>query len=75
MLFIILTSSVNWVHWIRARAQKNRWREEHTLVGYEMQWTIRYYIHCAKMWEDRAGILGDIGDAGATAYACQKMMM
>ena len=70
MLFSIFTSLVNWVHWIQARAQKNRWREEHTLVGYKMQWTVRYYIHCAKMWKDQAGVSGDVGDAGATVYAC-----
>ena len=40
------------VHWLRAQAQKMRWREEVTLLTYEMQWTVRYFIHKSKFWSD-----------------------
>jgi hypothetical protein len=69
---ILLTHTVNRVHWIRARAQNNRWKEEYTLVRYEMQWTVRYYLNHARMWKDRAQSAQGVGDAGATAYAMRK---
>ncbi|KAF8808485.1 hypothetical protein BYT27DRAFT_7096736, partial [Phlegmacium glaucopus] len=41
-----------WVHWLRARVlhsvtrrKKNRWQEEHILVGYEMEWSVRYFLY------------------------------
>lgn len=40
------------VHWLRARAQLMRWQEEVTLTTYEMQWTVRYFIHKSKFWSD-----------------------
>lgn len=60
---------VNRVHWIRARAQKHRWKEELTLTGYEMQWTVRYYLHQAEIWTDREIRTEHSGDSGAMAYA------
>jgi hypothetical protein len=38
------------VHWLRARAQKNRWQEEFTLVKYEMEWTSRFFLYRAEEW-------------------------
>lgn len=75
MALIPFLSTVNRVHWIRARAQRNRWKEEYTLVEYEMQWTVRYYLHCAKGWESRALSSREAGDAGATSYAYRKQNM
>ena len=75
MLFNTLRFSVNRVHWIRARAQKDRWREEYTLVGYEMQWTVRHHLHSAKMWENRRDSARRVTDLGAAAYACRKIAM
>jgi hypothetical protein len=28
-----------------------RWQEEVTLTGYEMQWTVRYFLYRCKKWE------------------------
>jgi hypothetical protein len=39
------------VHWLRARALKNRWHEEQVLVTYEMQWTVRYFINKSETWQ------------------------
>jgi hypothetical protein len=55
------------VHWLRARAQKHRWNEEHILVGYEMEWTVRYFLHRSGLWTERAQI-SDKGP-GASSYA------
>ena len=66
---------VNRVHWIRARSQKHRWQEEFIITGYEMQWTVRYYLHQAKVWSDRGIVSEYHGNAGATAYAHRKIAM
>ena len=63
------------MHWIRARAQKHRWKEEYTLVTYEMQWTVRHHLYSAKLWDSREYLSRQVGDAGATAYACRKLTM
>ena len=38
--FSIINSLVKCVHFLRVRALKNRWEEEHILLNYEMQWTV-----------------------------------
>ncbi|KAF8801026.1 hypothetical protein BYT27DRAFT_7227064 [Phlegmacium glaucopus] len=57
------TAGVRCVHWLRARAQLNRWQEEVSLTAYEMQWT---------RW---AGVMGPNGTAGLVAYAKRKQAM
>lgn len=27
-----------------------RWQEEVTLTGYEMQWTVRYFLYMSRKW-------------------------
>jgi hypothetical protein len=49
--FPLKRTKVQRVHWLRARAQKARWQEEVTLLGYEMQWTVRYYMHMSERWQ------------------------
>ncbi|PPQ76735.1 hypothetical protein CVT25_004546, partial [Psilocybe cyanescens] len=39
------------VHWLRARAQFQRWDEEKTLVSYEMQWTVSYFMKKSRSWK------------------------
>ena len=63
------------MHWIRARAQKDRWKEEFTLTGHEMQWTVRYFLYQAKLWEDRGIQSEHSGNQGPTAYAHRKVAM
>ncbi|KAF9546258.1 hypothetical protein CPC08DRAFT_649119 [Agrocybe pediades] len=74
---------VDRVHWLRARAQADRWREERLLVTYEMQWTVRSFLHKCTNWrkacEPTAPVLGAPGvlakasaprdSPGARAYA------
>jgi hypothetical protein len=58
------------VHWLRARAQKNRWQEELILVGYEMEWTTRYFLHRAGNW--KAMLVQEDLPVGPKAYAARQ---
>lgn len=49
--------------------------EEFTLVGYEMVWTVKYYLHNAGVWENRGRAARYAGNEGAVAYAAQKAAM
>lgn len=58
------------VHFLRARALRNRWNEEHVLLSYEMQWTVRFFLNKSKKWKvgaDTSGI-----SRGAKAYALRQ---
>ena len=66
---------VNRVHWLRARAQRQRWMEEYMLVGYEMQWIVRYYLHQSGAWENCKAAAQHSGKPGAAAYAARKAAM
>ncbi|KAH9484634.1 hypothetical protein JR316_0004116 [Psilocybe cubensis] len=64
------------VHWLRARAQFHRWREEAIMLDYEMQWTVRYFSKKEEWWKNSAVVAladdpaGDnIVNAGRAAYA------
>ena len=68
--FFDICFPVQRVHWLQARAQKDRWMEELLLVKYEMQWSTRYFLHKARQWQDRFHIPDT--DAGPKAYAAQQ---
>lgn len=71
----MLINLVNRVHWLRARAQSQRWKEELILVGHEMDWTVRYFIHYSEVWKERISIADGMGDKGAAVYASRKKAM
>ena len=54
-----------------------RWNEEVILVGYEMEWTVRYFLHQAEVWKHRGTIVAiDVtSQAGRRAYAARKSAM
>lgn len=60
------------VHWLRARSQMHRWDEEVKLVGYEMVWTVRYFVHQMEVWDQKRK---DAGHPGAASYAARKAAM
>ena len=43
---------VVWVHWLRAKATKDRWTEEEGFLHTEFQWTISFFKHCMWGWRD-----------------------
>jgi hypothetical protein len=59
--------TVKRVHWLRARAQKNRWHEEKLLLPYEMQWTVRFFLNERKKWD--VGVHSQDASPGAIAYS------
>ena len=61
------------IHWIHARAQRNRWSEELNLTEHEMEWTVRFYMYMAKLWASQRD--ANAGDPGLCAYAEQLMDM
>lgn len=63
------------IHYLRARANKHRWNEELKLVEYEMQWTARFYMNQATIWDERAANASRDGAGGAVAYAHKKAAM
>jgi len=70
-LFLSSYILVKRVHWLRARAQKNRWQEECILVRYEMEWVVRYFVHKSQFWQSAQS-----GDSpGPAAYATRKAAM
>jgi hypothetical protein len=58
------------IHWLRARAQSHRWKEETVLVTYEMQWTVRYFLKEAAIWNNRSK--WNQNSPGAAAYAARQ---
>ncbi len=57
-IIFIVRNSVIWpvyrVHWLKAKARRDRWQEEHVLVLSEMKWTVLFYQNKASVWKGRA---------------------
>ena len=68
--YLCLFLSVKRVHFLRVRALKKCWQEEHILLNYEMQWTVRFFKNKAEKWRDGA-LTPDIS-TGAKAYALRQ---
>jgi hypothetical protein len=62
------------VNWLRAKARYTRWEEEHNLVRNEMQWTIKYFQHRERQWEQRRSAIANdaSGAAGLRCYAAKQ---
>ena len=69
--FLIYLFPVKRVHYLRARALKKRWEEEHILVNYEMQWTVRFFLKKGENW--RLGAYTEDISSGARAYAFRQV--
>jgi len=69
--YSVTVFAVQRVHWLRARANRNRWEEELILVGYEMGWSVRYFLHHAAVWEEHGK--GAALSPGAVAYAARQV--
>jgi hypothetical protein len=63
------------IHWLRGRAQAMRWKEEETLVGYEMLWTTLSFRNRSRHWKDME-LQGQMdGRLGVAAYAAKQRDM
>ena len=53
----ISLSTVYRVHWLKAKARRDRWTEEFNLLSSEMDWTVSYYQYQASCWQQRADVI------------------
>ncbi|KAI6039496.1 hypothetical protein EDC04DRAFT_2568368, partial [Pisolithus marmoratus] len=58
------------INWLKARARRDRWKEEVSLVRHEMLWTGLWFEYHKKMWEQRAL---QSTEPGTEAYANKQM--
>lgn len=69
-ILILYFIVVKRVHFLRARALRNRWNEEYILLNYEMEWTVRFFQKKSEYWKSGADT-EDIS-SGAKAYARRR---
>ncbi|KAI0338536.1 hypothetical protein BDW22DRAFT_1459835, partial [Trametopsis cervina] len=61
------------VVWLRAKARRDRWKEETVLIPFELECIARFYQHYRNIWMDRAAKTHQRGQgAGYTAYALRQ---
>lgn len=60
------------VHWLRAKAMRDRWKEEEELLKDEFQWTITFFNHMAQAWEHRSVQNQKEGLKGPACYASRQ---
>jgi hypothetical protein len=60
------------VHWLRAKAVRDRWAEEKELLEAEFQWTINFFAARARTWEYRSVRSGIKGEKGQACYAARQ---
>ncbi|KAG2337859.1 hypothetical protein BDR05DRAFT_894553 [Suillus weaverae] len=61
------------VHWLLAKALKERWQEEHLLVQHEMNWTCDFFMYKAEEWIQLGTVMED--KVGHLAYAVWQCKM
>ncbi|KAF9521304.1 hypothetical protein CPB83DRAFT_739943, partial [Crepidotus variabilis] len=64
------TAEYKRVHWLRGRAESQRWAEEVVLLEHEMQWTVQSYLYDASRWDHLAII--SASRPGSAAFAFRK---
>lgn len=57
------------VHWLRAFARAERWKEEMTLTAHEMTWTLASFGHRADRWKAYSSSSKIAGKFGHQYYA------
>ncbi|KAN0137341.1 hypothetical protein V8E53_004786 [Lactarius tabidus] len=63
----------NRVHWLRAKAQFERWLEEQASIHNEAVWVPAYFHSKAEQWEERMKNAAQYSQKGHAAYASQQM--
>ena len=60
------------VHWLRAKARKNRWNEEIVLLEAETGWTRAFFRSKADEWNALKKEAVEKGDRGLDCYAARQ---
>ncbi|KAI6001994.1 hypothetical protein EDD15DRAFT_2192690 [Pisolithus albus] len=72
------TDSKSWlsefyrIHWLRAKAAKDRWEEENELVTSEFVWVVNFFQYRAKRWNEIYMAKKLAGNRGAACYAARQ---
>ena len=70
---VLIEWVVNRVHWLRAKAQFQRWMEEQASIHNEAEWVPAYFQAKAEQWNDLMNIAAQKKLHGHEAYASQQM--
>jgi hypothetical protein len=70
---MLIHSIVNCIHWLRAKAQFERWLEEQASIHNEAVWVLAYFHSKAEQWEERMKNAAQYSQKGHAAYASQQM--
>lgn len=60
------------VHWLRAKAQKERWIEELQCLQVEMESAIRFFRHQEQFWQKKQGLVEPRSQPGHAAWAARQ---
>ncbi|KAF9521380.1 hypothetical protein CPB83DRAFT_751286, partial [Crepidotus variabilis] len=63
------------LHWLRARAQRDRWAEELENTEHEMTRTVLFFIHQAAVWKKYRAVAEQNQSGGEVAYCEQQIHM
>ncbi|KDQ49396.1 hypothetical protein JAAARDRAFT_143485, partial [Jaapia argillacea MUCL 33604] len=63
------------LHWLRAKAMRNHWQEELTLIMHEMTWASAYFAHRSREWDSRARDPSQSLSSGHKCYAMWQAEM
>ena len=64
---------VNRVHWLRAKAQFERWLEEQDSIHNEAQWIPAFFHSRAMTWKSHISYASKVSLKGHEAYATYQM--
>ncbi|KAI5986651.1 hypothetical protein EDD15DRAFT_2373117 [Pisolithus albus] len=60
------------IHWLRAKAAKDRWEEENELVTSEFVWVVNFFQYRVKRWSEIYMAKKLAGNRGAACYAARQ---
>jgi hypothetical protein len=70
---VLIYQLVDRVHWLRAKAQFERWSEEQASIHNEAVWVPAYFHTRAEQWEARMNRSTQYLQHGHAAYASRQM--
>ncbi|KAF8262043.1 hypothetical protein EI94DRAFT_1809409 [Lactarius quietus] len=62
----------NRVHWLQAKAQFERWKEEQDSIHNEVAWVPAYFHAQAELWRNQMKLSVQAGNPGHVAYAAHQ---
>ena len=74
-LLIVCICLVQRVHWLRAKAQLERWIEEECTIKNEAHWVPAYFRNRADFWMERMDRTVQLTSPGHYAYAAKQRHM